>query len=180
MHYTKHISEENFTAGRPLVIVLPLAEESRTNDEVGYLLEELHTSGRWPILVYNMGNVMKENMFTEINQDGIYIIPTSVPCVEWKLHIRSFLDELILRNQRKHSWKARAKFVVPVMSNCTQFDNKILSSAILKKLWYFKVMNVAVLCLQSNKHAGNDLQPNTTDSAQGTYLELHTWYLYEN
>jgi hypothetical protein len=51
MHYTKLISEEHFTLGRPLVIVLPLAEEDSTYKEVGYLIEELRTSGRWPILV---------------------------------------------------------------------------------------------------------------------------------
>jgi hypothetical protein len=39
MHYTKLISEEHFTAGRPLVIMLPLAEESTTNEEVGYLIQ---------------------------------------------------------------------------------------------------------------------------------------------
>jgi hypothetical protein len=55
MHYTKLISEEHFTAGRPLVIVLPLAEEGTTNEDVGYLIEELHTSVRWPIVVYNVG-----------------------------------------------------------------------------------------------------------------------------
>ena len=32
MQYTKLISEEHFTAGRPLVIVLPLAEEDSTNE----------------------------------------------------------------------------------------------------------------------------------------------------
>jgi len=34
IQYTKLISEEHFTAGRPLVIVLPLAEEESTNKEV--------------------------------------------------------------------------------------------------------------------------------------------------
>ena len=38
MHYTKLISEEHFTAGRPLVIVLPLEEEGSTKKEVGYLI----------------------------------------------------------------------------------------------------------------------------------------------
>jgi nicotinamide mononucleotide adenylyltransferase len=46
MHYTKLISEENFTPGRPLVIVLPLAQEDSTNKEVGYLRDELRTSER--------------------------------------------------------------------------------------------------------------------------------------
>jgi hypothetical protein len=43
MYYTKLISEEHFTVGRPLVIVLPLAVEDSTKKEVGYLIEELHT-----------------------------------------------------------------------------------------------------------------------------------------
>ena len=51
MHYTKLISEEHFTAGRPLVIVLPVVKESSTNNEVGYLIDELHKSDRWTILV---------------------------------------------------------------------------------------------------------------------------------
>jgi hypothetical protein len=55
------------------VIVLPLAEEGTTNEEVGYLIEELHTSDRWLILVYNVGYKMKGNKHTEINQDGSYI-----------------------------------------------------------------------------------------------------------
>jgi hypothetical protein len=38
MHYTKHISEEHFTAGRPLVIMLPLVEGGTTNEDVGYLV----------------------------------------------------------------------------------------------------------------------------------------------
>jgi hypothetical protein len=55
MLYTKVISEEYFTAGRPLTIVLPVAEESTNNEEVEYLVEQLHTPSRWPILVYNLG-----------------------------------------------------------------------------------------------------------------------------
>jgi carbonic anhydrase len=46
MHFTKHISVEHFTTGRPLVMLLPLAEEDTTNKEVGYLIDELHTSVR--------------------------------------------------------------------------------------------------------------------------------------
>jgi len=46
MLYTKLIREEYFIVGRPLVIMLPLAEESTTNKGVEYLLEELHRSVR--------------------------------------------------------------------------------------------------------------------------------------
>jgi hypothetical protein len=55
MHYTKPISEEYFTAGCLLLVVLPLAEETSTNKAVEYLIEELHTTGRWLIMVFNVG-----------------------------------------------------------------------------------------------------------------------------
>jgi hypothetical protein len=41
-------------------------------------------------------------------------------------------------------------------------------------------MDAAVLFLKLNRHSGVYMQGNTTDSAQGTNLELHTWYPYEN
>jgi hypothetical protein len=44
MHYTILISQEHFTAGRPLVIVLPLAKEDSTKKKLGYSIEELHIS----------------------------------------------------------------------------------------------------------------------------------------
>ena len=67
-----------------------------------------------------------------------------------------------------------------VMSNCTHIENTKLSKAIIKELWLQEVMNSAVLFLKSNEHGDNDLQQNTTVSVHGMYLELHTWYLYEN
>ena len=187
MHFTKLISEEHFTPGRPLVIMLPitplgaaLPPADSSNKEAGYLIEELHTSGRWPILVYNVGYKTNGNMYIEIQQHGSYIILTSGPCTEWEYHTASLSQqvyELISGKNTKHSWNPTATFVVSVMSNCTQSDNKIISRAILERLWSHNVMNAAVLFLKSNKPAGNDLQQNTTVSAQGTYVELHTWYL---
>jgi hypothetical protein len=62
------------------MIVLPLAEEGTTN-------EELHTSGRWPILVYNVDEEMKGNIcgeinkYREINHEGSYILLISGSCV---------------------------------------------------------------------------------------------------
>jgi hypothetical protein len=126
---------------------------------------------------------MKGNMYTEIHQHGSYIILTSGTCVEWNFYITRFSKQLrkfILGNNKMHSWNPRAKFLVFVMSNCSQIDNKIISTSILNHLCVHVVMNAAVLLLNSNKHPGNDLQQNTADSAEGTYLELHTWYPYEN
>jgi hypothetical protein len=55
MHYAKL-----FIAGRPLLIILLLVEEGTSNEGVGYLIEGLHISGSWPILVYNAGYKIKE------------------------------------------------------------------------------------------------------------------------
>lgn len=68
---TKHINEEHFIDGRTLVRVMPLAEDS-SNNEVGYF-EELHTSGRWAILVYSVSYKMNRNIYTETHQHSIYI-----------------------------------------------------------------------------------------------------------
>jgi len=101
MHYTKLISEEHFPAGRPVVIMLPIAPLGVTlplvdssNKEVGYLIEELHKSGRWPILVYNMDYKMNGNMYTEMHQHGSYIILTSLSCKIWDPHITLFMQQL--------------------------------------------------------------------------------------
>ena len=70
---------------------LPLAEEDSTNKEVGYLIEELHTSGLWPILVYNVSYKMNGNMYTEIQQHGSYIILISGPCKDLEKNILTYL-----------------------------------------------------------------------------------------
>ena len=183
MHHTKLISEEHFPAGRPLVIVLPLAEEDSTNKEVGYLIEELHTSGRWPILIYNASYKMNENMYTDIHQHGSYIILISGPCKECEKYISDLWQQMYELSVDEKMWLSRnprAKFIVSVISTCKHLENIYVSRAILRYLWNYQVSNAIVLFQKLNEHAGNDLQRNTTDSTQDTYLELHTWYPYEN
>ena len=165
------------------MIILPLVEEDSTNKEVGYLIEELHISGRWPILVFNTSDKMNENIYIEINQHGSYIILISGPCKEWEEHISGLWQQLLDLSTDDKLWLSRnprGKYIVSVMSNCKYLDNKNISRAILNTLWFYQVSNAAVLFLKSNEHAGNDLQQNTIDSTLGTYLELHTWYPYEN
>jgi len=184
IHYTKLISEEHFTAGRPLLLMLPLAEEDSINKEVGYLIEELlHTSGRWPVLVFNTSYKMNENMYTEIYPHSSYIILISGPCKEWEEHISGLWQQLYELSVNERMWLSRnprGKYIVSVMSNCTHLDKNHIARAILNHLWFYQVTKAAVLFLKSNEHGGNDVQQNTNDSAQGTYLELHTWYPYEN
>jgi len=183
MHYTKLVSKEHFTAGHPLVRVLPLVEEDSTNKEVGHLVEELHTSGYWPILVQNIGYKMKGSTYTEIHQHSSYIVLISGPCKECREHISLFLrqlHELSVVKSTWHSWNPAPKFIVSVMSNCSHMKNTNFFRAILRELCLKVFINAVFLFLKLNEHGGNDIQQNTNESAQGTYLELHTWYPYEN
>ena len=69
MQYAKLISEEIFYDGSPLVVVLSVAEDNSTDK--GYLLEELHTSNRWPIRVFNINCQLNSNMYTEIQKNTV-------------------------------------------------------------------------------------------------------------
>ena len=93
---------------------------------------------------------------------------------------RQQLYDLFVGKNVWHSWNTGDTFIVSVTSNCTHKENTKFSRAILNQLSLYEVMNAAVLFLKSNAQAGSNLQQNTTDSAQGTYWELHTWYPYEN
>jgi len=183
MQYTRIISEEHFSPGRPLVIVLPIAVKESTSEEVGYLIKALHILGRWPILVYNVGNNINGNMYTDINKHEAYIIPILGPCEDWTEYISRFQQqvyELSADNNTWHSWNPRAKFIVAVMSNCERKENTEISRAILSELWLNEVMETAVLFLVSNEHEISDLERNTNDSVYGTYLEMHSCFPYEN
>jgi hypothetical protein len=79
--------------------------------------------------------------------------------------------EFIFGNNRERSWNPRAKLVVPLMSNCTQVDNRNISRAILENLWKVNIMKATVRFLNSNEHGSIDLQQNTIVSAQDKYLE---------
>jgi hypothetical protein len=149
IHYTKLISEEHFTAGRPLVIVLPIDPKGvalplvdSSKKEVGCFIEELNKSSRWPILVYNMDYKMNRIMYTETQQHGNYIILTPGPCTLWEYHMISFLQQvsgLLFGNDTKNLWNPTANFVVPVMSNCMQFDNKHTARTILNTCGIMKL-----------------------------------------
>jgi hypothetical protein len=150
---------------------------------VGHLIDLLHTSGRWPILVFNVSYMMNKNMHTEIHQHSNHILLLSGPCNEWENYISSSwqqMRELFTDDKIWLSRNPRGKYIVTVTSNCTHLNTIHISRAIFNQLWFFQVTNAAVLFLNSNKHAGNDLQQKTTDSAQGKFLELRTWYPYES
>jgi hypothetical protein len=171
------MSEEHFSAGRPVGVVLPLAVKDSPWKEVEYLLQELHTSGRWPILVYNMSSDMKENMYSETNKQGAYIILISGPCEERMEYIARFKQQvygLSADKIRGQSFNARVKFIVSVMSNCEQKENTEFSRAILNDLWMNDVMKATVLFLKFNGRG------SVNDSVKSTYLEMHNLYHYEN
>ena len=80
MQYAKLIREEIFYDGCPLVLVLSVAEGNST--DTGYLLEVLHTSNRWPILLFNINCQLNGNMYTEIQKHSSYAILISGQCQE--------------------------------------------------------------------------------------------------
>jgi hypothetical protein len=93
---------------------------------VGYLIEELHTSFCWPILVYSVSCKMNGNIYTEIRQHGIYIIMISRPCKDWEKDISRFSQELYqlsVCDNALCSLNSKGKFIVSVMSNCTDIEN---------------------------------------------------------
>jgi len=92
MHYTKHINEGHFAAGRPKMIIMPLVGEDSCSKKFGYLIEELHKSGRWPIQVYNVSLKMKGNMYAEIHPH--YIILISGLCKKWEKYISGVWQQL--------------------------------------------------------------------------------------
>jgi hypothetical protein len=59
MEYTKLIREEYFDVGSSLVIVV-----DSPNNDVSFLIEELHTAGRWPVLVFNATDRIKKKICT--------------------------------------------------------------------------------------------------------------------
>jgi hypothetical protein len=133
MQFTKLTSEEKFTAGFPLEAVLPLAWGGNSpNKEVGYLIEELHISGRWLIIVHNVSYKVKGYMYTEIHPRGSYIILISGPCNLGVIGVLRFwvqLHELCIAEASWYSWNPKAKFIVSVMSNCSHIEkNKTFKS----------------------------------------------------
>jgi hypothetical protein len=160
MHFTQLISEEYFTTGRAMVIVLPLMEEDSTNKEVGYLIEELHTSGRWSILVHNVRHKTSWNIYVEVHPYSSYTILMSRPCKKWEEYISHNLQQtykIFLNEEGKHSWSPRATFVISVISNCTRTEIKKFSTAILIEFWLKEVVNTADLFVKPNKHNGKVL-----------------------
>jgi hypothetical protein len=162
--------------------VMLLAEDDSISKEVNYLTEELHKSGRWPIVVLNISSEMHGSMYTEIHQHGSCIILISEPCEEWEQNTFGFRKQLsaLSGSKLRESWNSSARFVVSFMSNCANYDTTNTSRFILSELWSYQVITAAVLFLKSNAPVSNNLQQNTTNSAQGIYLELHTWCPYEN
>ncbi|GFG37207.1 hypothetical protein Cfor_06109 [Coptotermes formosanus] len=152
------------------------------NNDVSFLIEKLHIAGQWPVLVFDVTVRMKENMYVETHKHGNYIILMSGPCQEWEEHISRFQQQLssLISGDVLQSWNPAAKFIVSVMLNCTHFNNTFISKAILDELWFKGDVKATVLFVHSNEQRGKNAQQNTSFSAQGTSLELHTWYPYEN
>ena len=132
--------------------------------------------------MFNVSNEIKENIYTEIHQHYIYITLLSGKCMDWKRkHFRfSETDLEFVRRKLEGNMEYDFKSHYPSYGKLCAFYTKNISLSILSHLWTYYVINTAALFLKPNAHGGNDLQKNTSHSAQFTHLELHTWYPYEN
>ena len=85
------------------------------------MIEELHTSSRWPILVHNMSYSMEgyTRMYTQTHPHGSYIILITGSCTDWTQHTLSLIAQLNELRLVGDSWNPKAKFIVLLMSNCT-------------------------------------------------------------
>jgi hypothetical protein len=140
MDYTKLISVEHFAVGHSVVLVLPHVEQHSRNDAVFCLIKKVHASFRWPILVFNDRYEMEASRFIRTHKHGNYIILISGPCQNWEEHISGFLQQLSRLNfgNTRQSWNRRAKFLICVQSNCSHFDTKLISRAILKEFGFME------------------------------------------
>jgi len=166
MNYTSLISEENFKPRQTLVIMLPVAGEGSSSNEVRYLIQDIYLTSRWPVLVFNVSNEMTQSMYTEIHQHYSYIILISGPCKDWEQNtfgIRKQLSALSEGKMRESS-KPNARFIIQVMANCTQFESKNMSRSILSHLWTYQVSNAVVLFLKPDAYRDNDMQQKTSNS----------------
>jgi hypothetical protein len=132
--------------------------------------------------VLNVAEKVNGNMYIEIHQHGSYIILISGTREEWERIIYGFLEQLgaLAEGKFSESWNARARFVVPVMGNCTYFDSIETSRAILRYFGKYQVPYATVLFVNSSEQESKSLQKSINDSEEGTLLELHTWNPYEN
>ena len=162
--------------------MLPIAGEGSSSNEVRYLIQDIYLTSRWPVLPLNVSNEMKQSMYTEIHQHYIYIVLISGLCKDWEQNTFGIRKQLsaLSEGKMRESWKPNARFIFQEMANCTQFESKNMSQSILSHLWTYQVSNAAVLFLKPDAYGDNDMQQKTSNSAQSTYWELHTWYPYEN
>jgi hypothetical protein len=89
--------------------------------------------------VFNVSNVIKGNMYTEIHQQYSYIRLIS----DWEENTFHFREQLTALKVGKpsESWNPNARFVINFMANCTHFYCKNISDCILSHLLNYHINN---------------------------------------
>ena len=134
--------------------MLSVAEDNSTDK--GYLLEQLHTSNRWPILLFNINCQLNGNMYTEIQKHSSYTILISGQCQEGEKLRSVSMKQLLAMSEvmdlKLKSWKTSARYFVTVVANCTYFNNANISRSILSHHWNYHFTNVFFLFVKSHDH----------------------------
>ena len=162
----------------PFVLVLSHAEKGSTNNEVRYLIQELHISSRWPVLVFNLNNEMNRNMYTEIHLHYSYIILIAGSCKDWEQNTSDFGKQLsVLTGGKIMEPEFNSRY--QCFGKLHNFESKNISRSILSHFWTYEISNDVVLILKSNKHAGNDLQRKNWSSTRHVHETAQLVSLWE-
>jgi hypothetical protein len=176
------ISENYFENGRTLVLSLPAYNKLQKNenmvvaiksvqsdmqsqlDTTDILLQNLHFSLRWPIIVFSpAGEIRKLDPrdWDTRNSDnhGSYVL-----IVRYHSGHLSEVREQIHQLESLPAWNSRAKFVVVAEENNVRPNDQILKD-ILKEFWKWNIFNVVIL------------SPTELTNAS-TSVGVYTWFPY--
>jgi hypothetical protein len=124
MYSIKRIYELSLP-GKPLVIFLSLLEEHSKKEELIYVIEELHTSNRWPIIVVDVIYDINVNRIIEMSKRGGYIILLSGTFQQFTNRIAEFWQHWagLTYGTMLQSLNPTANLVIPVKIPCMYYDN---------------------------------------------------------
>jgi hypothetical protein len=176
------ISEDYFENGRTLVLSLPANNILQKDENIevavksvqsdmraqldvsNILLERLHSSLRWPIIVISRaGEIMKldPRYWEKRNSEkhGGYIL-----IARYHGGDLSEVREQIYELESLPAWDSRAKFIVVAEENNARQNDQILKD-ILKEFWKWNIFNVVIL------------SPTELTNAS-TSVGVYTWFPY--
>ena len=140
-----------------------------TGSWVDILLERVHLTTQWPIVVSRPPVEFIEHddtLYWDTTNDDrhdSYILTLTYQC-EDKNEVLPDMKEQIEGLRSYAAWNSRGRFIV-VLVQQRDCDSEVVVEALLTELWKWKIINVLVLVQKNN---------NVTDN-----LKIYSWFPYE-